>query len=50
MSVDYKWARENFNLYKAEEEASAIPYNINRNGDYYRHLLRSIERKWDVEL
>ena len=41
---------DNYELHKALEEVERIPYCVNRSGDHYKYLLKSIERKWGVTL
>lgn len=48
--IDYKWAREHFDLHCARKEAEQIPDRVNRSGVYYRYLLQEIERKYNVSL
>lgn len=48
--MDYKWARENFDLHCAQRELALIPGHVNRAGTYYKHLIREIERKYNVTL
>ena len=48
--TEYKYARENFDLHCAQRELALIPGHVNRAGTYYKHLIREIERKYNVTL
>ena len=47
---DYWTIVEDYDRHKALQEVERIPSNINRTGDYYKYLLRDIERRYNVTL
>lgn len=46
----FKAARENYNLHLAEMEVASIPPHINRAGQYYRYLIKDINRRYGITL
>ena len=48
--TDYKYARENFDLHRAQVALGQVPLNINRAGKKFRSIIREIEAKYNVTL